>query len=369
MRNIWGALVLIFLAAVPLESVAHQVFLSSVRIAVIPAEENSRPIDVELRIDGEDLAKVFKIPLTIRGGIVNPHVLKTHKEKISEYLLSKIALANAEGDSCSFISQDTHEEFNSLVLATKWDCRKVDGEVFYLTSLFFDESANAGQLVFIKGMKNKTPPLLNAQTPKISVTGPPPTFLEITTRFIASGIEHIFLGYDHIAFLIALLLWARRLTSVIKIVTAFTVAHTITLSLATLDMVSLPSDFVESAIAATIIYVAAENFFRREVENRWPLTFFLGLVHGFGFASVLKEFGLPEDGIVTALAMFNVGVEIGQIAVVGICLPIIFAIDHLLVRNAPNTPNNRRNPTFVYLASGIILALGIYWFIDRVFLN
>ncbi len=361
MRKIWGLLSAILLTIISFDAVAHQVFLSSVRLAENPAQLSDRLISVENRVDGEDLAKVFKIPLTIRGGIVNPAILETHKDKISKYLMSKMAVANAEGDSCSLTSQNLHEEFNTVVLATQWDCKKTEGELFYLTSLFFDESANAGQLVFIKGMKNNTPPLLNAKTPKISITGAPPTFLETTTRFIASGIEHIFLGYDHIAFLIALLLWARRLSSVIKIVSAFTVAHTITLSLATLDVVNLPVLFVESAIAATIIYVAAENFFRREVENRWPLTFFLGLVHGFGFANVLKEFGLPENNIATALAMFNVGVEIGQIAVVGICLPIIFAIDHLVVRNALNAPNNRRNPIFVYLASGIILLLGIYW--------
>ena len=364
MKKILPLVVLIILFLLPLDTVAHQIFLSSVHIT----ENTDRQVSVNLRVDGEDLAKIFNIPLTIKGGIVNPHVLKEHRDNLTKYLLSKIALANAEGDSCKFISQNSRDVMNAVVLETKWDCRKTSGELFYLTSLFFDQDSNAGQLVFIKGMKNKTPPLLNSKTPKISITGPPPTFMETTTRFIASGIEHIFIGYDHIAFLIALLLWVRHIRSVIKIVTAFTVAHTITLSLATLDIFSLPTIFVEAAIAATIIYVAAENFFHRDVEKRWPLTFYLGLVHGFGFASVLKEFGIPENSVITALAMFNVGVEIGQIAIVGICLPIILAIDFFIVRNAPNLPNSRRNPIFVYLASGVILLFGVYWLIDRVFL-
>jgi hydrogenase/urease accessory protein HupE len=365
MHRIWHLSLLLFLIVAPINAIAHQIFLSSVRIA----ENSGRQIDVELKVEGSDLEKVFEIPLTIRGGIVNPHVLETNKLKLTEYLMAKFEVSNPEGDSCHLVSKETESFFQGVALTTKWNCGKVEGELFYQTSLFFDLAPNAGQLVFIKDMKNKTPPLLNSKTPKISITGPPPTFLETTTRFVASGIEHIFLGYDHIAFLIALLLWTRRLISVVKIVTSFTVAHTITLSLATLDIVTLPALFVEGAIAATIIYVAAENFFRRDSDQRWLLTFFLGLVHGFGFASVLKEFGLPENAVITALAMFNIGVEIGQIAIVGICLPIILVVDQLIVRNAPNASNNYRNPVFVYFASGIILLLGIYWFITRVFLT
>tara|TARA_B100000315_G_scaffold65222_1_gene59191 strand:- start:1764 stop:2825 length:1062 start_codon:yes stop_codon:yes gene_type:complete len=352
-----------FLTFAPLDAIAHQVFLSSARIT----ENPDRQVSVELRVEGSDLEKVFKVPLTIRGGIVNPHELAKHRSKITDYLMVKMAVANGAGDSCRFASKSSHEYFNAVLLETKWDCKKTAGELFYHTSLFFDESPTAGQLVFITGMKQKTPPLLNAKTPKISITGRPPTFMETTTRFVASGIEHIFIGFDHIAFLVALLLWARRIWSVVKVVTAFTIAHTITLTLATLDIVTLPSSFVEAAIAGTIIYVAAENFFRREVETRWLVTFILGLVHGFGFASVLKNFGLPDNALVTALAMFNVGVEIGQIAIVGICLPIILTVDYVIVRNAPNAPNNRRNPAFVYLASGGILLLGVYWFVERVF--
>jgi hydrogenase/urease accessory protein HupE len=361
MKMLWRCAVWMLFLALPLDAMAHQVFLSSARIT----ENPGRQISVELSVEGTDLEKVFEVPLTIRGGIVNPHELAKHQPKIVDYLMARMAVANSAGDSCHFMSKKTQESYNAVLLVTKWDCQKTAGELFYQTSLFFDESSTAGQLVFIKGMKNKTPPLLNAKTPKISITGPPPTFMETTKRFIAAGIEHIFIGFDHIAFLVALLLWARRLWSVIKIITAFTVAHTITLTLATLDIVTLPSVFVEAAIAASIIYVAAENFYRRDIEKRWPITFLFGLVHGFGFASVLKDFGLPDNALVTALAMFNVGVEIGQIAIVGIALPIILTVDHLIVRNAPNAPNIRRNPIFIYFASGGILLLGAYWLIER----
>jgi len=96
-------------------------------------------------------------------------------------------------------------------------------------------------------------------------------------RYLTAGIEHIFLGYDHIAFLIAIVLWARRLLPVIKIVTAFTLAHSITLSLAALRIVVIPSTIVEPAIAASIVFVAVENFFSRNIEARWKVTFVYGV--------------------------------------------------------------------------------------------
>ena len=106
--------------------------------------------------------------------------------------------------------------------------------------------------------------------------------------------EHIFLGYDHIAFLIAIVLWARRLWPVIKIVTAFTVAHSITLSLAATQTLVIPSSIVEPAIAASIIYVAVENFFSRDIDHRWRITFVFGFIHGFGFASALRNSVYPR---------------------------------------------------------------------------
>src|SRR5947209_20061242 len=122
-----------------------------------------------------------------------------------------------------------------------------------------------------------------------------------STRYVTAGIEHIFLGYDHIAFLIGIVLWARRIWPVIKIVTAFTLAHSITLSLAALGIVVIPSTIVEPAIAASIVYVSLENFFSRSVDKRWRDTFAFGLIHGFGFASALQEFGLPPGAVVPAL--------------------------------------------------------------------
>jgi hypothetical protein len=174
--------------------------------------------------------------------------------------------------------------------------------------------------------------------------------------FVLLGIEHIFLGYDHILFLLALILLGGRLRDLVKIVSAFTVAHSITLTLAGLGLVALPPRLIESGIAVSIAYVACENFWIRETSHRWILTFFFGLVHGFGFANVLRDLGLPSRGLVTSLLTFNVGVEIGQIAIVGLLFPVTLWLARQTFRRQ-----------VVLASSGLILLFGLGWFIERAF--
>jgi hypothetical protein len=146
-------------------------------------------------------------------------------------------------------------------------------------------------------------------------------------------------------------------------VTAFTIAHSITLSLAALNVIVIPSSIVEPAIAASIVYVAMENFFTRNIDRRWRITFAFGLVHGFGFAGALREIGLPTNAVATALAAFNIGVEIGQVAIVSIVFPALIALDWLMAvdKNKPS-----RAATLVYALSGFICVVGSYWFLTRV---
>ena len=142
--------------------------------------------------------------------------------------------------------------------------------------------------------------------------------------FFRLGVEHILGGYDHILFLFALILRGGRLGSLLGIVTAFTVAHSITLALAALGVVVVPSQIVEPVIALSIAYVALENIFlRRAPSHRWVVSFVFGLVHGFGFAGALLELGLPSSGIVGALLFFNLGVEAGQAMIVAVLFPAL----------------------------------------------
>ena len=134
-------------------------------------------------------------------------------------------------------------------------------------------------------------------------------------RFFLLGVEHILVGYDHILFLLALIVVSRP-RELVPLVTAFTVAHSITLAIASLGWVRLPATLVETAIAATIVFTAVENVWITDTAGRWRTTFAFGLVHGFGFAGVLRDLGLPTDGFVRTLVAFNLGVEAGQLAIV-----------------------------------------------------
>jgi hydrogenase/urease accessory protein HupE len=213
---------------------------------------------------------------------------------------------------------------------------------------------------------------LDASRTETTLTAaPPPGLLQVIGRYTRAGIEHIFLGYDHIAFLAAVVLWARRLWPVVKVVTAFTIAHSITLSLAALDIVRIPSSIIEPAIAASIVYVAAENFLSRNIDKRWRDTFCFGLIHGFGFASALQEFGLPRSALIPALASFNLGVEIGQIAIVSLVVPGLLAMDRLLANSHRRAalPTPTRSALAVYAISAVITSLGSYWFLARTVLS
>jgi hydrogenase/urease accessory protein HupE len=182
-------------------------------------------------------------------------------------------------------------------------------------------------------------------------------------QFIELGIEHILLGFDHLCFLLALLLAANNLSSVVKIITSFTVAHSITLALAALNIVTISPGFVEPMIAVSIIYVGLENVWRRgqEIEGRWLLTFAFGLIHGFGFASVLRELniGAGGSGLAIPLVSFNVGVEIGQLCIAAIFWGMIWKVR-----------KTEQFKKFLVPVGSILVAIaGGYWLIERTLLS
>ena len=238
----------------------------------------------------------------------------------------------------------------------------MDGDLRYRVTLFHDVDPTARHLAVIATESGERELALDRSVPEIALSGAGRSVLQVVGRFVQAGIEHIFLGYDHIAFLLAVILWGRRLWPLVKVVTAFTVAHSLTLSLAALDIVRLPSSVVEPLIAATIVFVAAENFFVHDIRRRWRATFVLGLVHGFGFAGALREYGLSRDTLVPALAAFNIGVEIGQITIVALIFPLLLWSDRIGGRAA--APNGR-HPALVYTCSAVILAFGLYWLMER----
>ena len=183
--------------------------------------------------------------------------------------------------------------------------------------------------------------------------------VEVMKTFIPSGIHHIMIGPDHILFLVGLLLLGGTWVALLRIVTAFTIGHSITLSLAALNVITPPASVIEPAIALSIVFVGADNLVRgngRDLRGWVALVF--GLVHGFGFANVLREFGLPAEALGWSLFSFNVGVEIGQLAIVLLVASVLATI-----RRYSDTLRYR-----VALAgSVVVIAAGTYWFVERVF--
>jgi hydrogenase/urease accessory protein HupE len=183
--------------------------------------------------------------------------------------------------------------------------------------------------------------------------------LAVMRTFIGAGIHHIFIGPDHILFIVGLMLLGGGLARVLKVATAFTLAHSVTLALAATGAVNVPSRLVEPLIAASIVYVGIENLLRRGrgPDRRVALAFGFGLVHGLGFAGVLRDFGLPKEALAWSLVAFNIGVEIGQACIVLAVTPALGAL-------------RARRPALAWRAVTVgscgIIAAGGFWFVQRV---
>ena len=192
-------------------------------------------------------------------------------------------------------------------------------------------------------------------------TGGRQSWISVVEKFIPAGIYHIFTGPDHVLFIIGLLLMGGTLLRLLSIVTAFTLAHSITLSLAALSVVNPPARLIEPAIALSIVYVGIDNLMVGKTgrDVRPWIAFFFGFVHGFGFAGVLKEFGLPREALGWSLFSFNFGVEIGQA-----CIVIVVA-SLLAVLRKRNPALSRR---VMIVGSVCVIAAGAFWFIQRVLL-
>jgi hydrogenase/urease accessory protein HupE len=173
--------------------------------------------------------------------------------------------------------------------------------------------------------------------------------------FLLLGVHHILSGWDHLLFLLALMLRGGSLLALLKIVTAFTLAHSVTLGMAVLGLVTVPERLVESVIAASIAYVALENLLLRGAPSRrWLVSFGFGLVHGFGFAAALDPLELPRAGLAMALLTFNLGVEVGQAAVILVALPVLLW-------------SRRRawEPGLVRVASAALVVVGVAVLVQR----
>ena len=272
--------------------------------------------------------------------------LRARHSDIAAYALARLQI-RADQRACSLAVTDQLVDAHSdgayavLRFAARCEARRLrEVEIGY--SLFFDLDPTHRGLLRVQHPSGTVAAVLGPERPRIAL---PLAGISRLAQFLdygREGVWHIWIGFDHVLFLISLLLpaalfptgrgWqaAHRFApvfwEVFKVVTAFTVAHSITLSLAALAVIQLPSRLVESAIALSVMLAALNNLRPLVLGRRWVVAFAFGLVHGFGFASVLADLGLPQDALLVALVGFNLGVETGQLAIVALFLPLAFSM-------------------------------------------
>ncbi len=334
---------------------AHTPDISTGKIA----PQAGRVYVVDVGFLATDLERMFQETMDERAAVdlSPPGVLET---EIGKFVARRVAMRDAGGRACMANVEKAGEDptnQDSALIVMRFDCSGTSGQIFYdATKLLAAQGSKGKHLVTLTG-ENAGETMLYPTDPPLDLSKPMETTGQLMWKFFLAGIEHIVTGYDHLCFLFALILWAHRVWPVVKIVTAFTISHSITLSLAALNIFTLPSALTEALIAASIIFVAAENFWSKDVDSRWRNTFLFGFIHGFGFASALTEMGVPQGAVVPALAAFNIGVEAGQIAIVVAVLPVLLYIDR--------HTDGKRHDKLVYALSALIALAGAYWLMDR----
>ena len=318
--------------------------------------------------------RIFRITLTFHTGLVveseddrsgqlSPQEILAHRAALTAALHDRVRLTNngrvgsltiapAEGTTPPDLSAGTH---STIALTYAWPDAVRGLNVHY--GLFLPGVSTASCLATIVEAGRVRSFVFTPEQSEFSFVVGRAAGWRQAASFVVLGIKHILTGYDHILFLLTLLMLGGGLRQLLKIVTAFTVAHSVTLSLAVLNVITLPARLVESGIALSITYVAAENLWRndRSLQRRWLVTFGFGLIHGLGFASILKEFHLVGANLALSLVGFNLGVEIGQVAIVTTAF-----LGLLALRGVPWEAGIRR-----WISAGA-MAAGLIWFVQRV---
>lgn len=308
---------------------------------------NAQRYDELRQLDSQALEEAFKdfsdqfidgVSIQIDEGPSALALSETEIPEVGDLELPRISVLKLSGqlpEDAEFLTWEWAKNFGPVVLRTETDV------------------ADEGYAAFLAGGERSEP---------IAVTGQKPrSGWAVFIDYIGIGFEHILpLGLDHILFVIGLFLLSTKLRPLITQITAFTLAHTVTLALGMAGIVNIPGSIVEPIIAASIVYVAIENILMPTMSKWRPYVVFgFGLLHGLGFAGVLTEFGIPTGQFVTALIGFNIGVELGQLTVIALCFALVGAW-------FGNASWYRR--VVIVPGSVIIALIGAYWFIERTLL-
>lgn len=324
--------------------------------------EFSGRMDIALR----DLEQAVGVDVD-GDGAVTWGELKQREEAVWHYLVTGLQLADAQGAPCALTPRDylvsEHSDGTYASLSFGSECASPAALSY---GLLFDTDPLHRGLLQVSGAGGTATAVLSPDSPRYEFTASP-SLWRLWADYVWQGIWHVVIGLDHVLFLLLLILPAVRsqqamrgvravVWDVAKVVTAFTIAHSITLSLATLGYLNLPSRWVEAGIAASVVLAAINNLYPILGRRRWLLAFGFGLIHGLGFASVLADLGLPTAVMALALVAFNVGVELGQLGLVALVLPLLLVVrDWRLYRG-------------VLFPAGSALAglVGVVWFVERV---
>ena len=264
-----------------------------------------------------------------RDGSVTAADLQASRRALAEAIVRGIEVGSAKGACTGEVVEATITEQDGVALRMAYHCPGAPASTLRLALL---ESLSLGHrhLAAIVSGESTTTSVLYERNAELRLIASPDPEADggVAWPLFRLGIQHILTGYDHLLFLFGLILVGGRLRALLVVVTAFTVAHSISLGLAALGIWAPSPRLVEPAIALSIAYVGVENWFVRDAARRWLVTFPFGLIHGFGFAGALREISLPAGQVPLALASFNLGVEAGQLAVLAVVLPMVLWLGH-----------------------------------------
>jgi len=339
--------------------------------AASPASAHPAPfsyLDVRLSVSGitgtlvlHDFDVAHELGLSTPDGLLDPSTLERYVASITSLVEARLRMT-ADG-------QDTHwriaavrplQERTAVEVAYRVPLPSAVGHLTIRATLFpYDPSHQTFVNIYEDEILIRQEILSASRSSLEYYSGGRQGAIAVFTAFTAAGIHHIAIGPDHILFIIGLLLLGGSVLRLLGIVSAFTVGHSITLSLAALNLVTPPARLVEPAIALSIVYVGADNLLSTKGARdvRAWIALFFGLVHGFGFASVLREIGLPPRALAISLFSFNLGVEIGQAV-------IVLIVASLLAFLRARSP--ARAGQLVSAGSVVVMLAGAYWFVQRV---
>lgn len=371
----WRALGALLLSVASTAAYAHKQSDSYVRVHASPGATTAH---VQLDLSLLDLEHAIGIDVDGDGAITWGE-LQASEAVVRRYVEPRVALVDAGADAATCplhferLRVDRHTDGAYAVLDYAATCAAVPASLELRYALFFDLDAAHHALVSVSGARGATSGVIDATSRALTLDLAPKGFGTELWQWLREGVWHIWTGYDHLLFLLTLLLpavvlrrdgmWVSQpslrvaLVDIARVVTAFTVAHSLTLTAAALGWLHVDSRVVESGIALTVLLGALNILFPVVRERRWLLALVFGLVHGLGFAAVLSDLGLEAGHLLRDLVAFNVGVELGQLAIVALVVPLAFRLRERRWYRTAAMPGGA--------AAAAVVAL--WWFVTRAF--